>query len=178
MHATICDCFADAVQNAIEAGAMCIEASIQEDGETVSIVVSDNGSGMDAETLKRVWDPFYSDPGKHAARRVGLGLPLLRQMAEAAGGTVAIDSERGRGTRLVCRFSACHMDTPPMGDLPGTVMVLMNTDGAFELALTRARGAKAYTVRRSELREVLGDLCDVDNLVLIRDYVNGLEADL
>lgn len=178
MHATICDCFADAVQNAIEAGASQIDAAIIEDGKTVNIIIKDNGKGMNADVLKRVWDPFYTEPGKHAGRRVGLGLPLLRQMAEAAGGTVALDSKSGQGTSLTCSFAADHFDTPPLGDMAGTAMVLMNTDGDFDLSLTHTRGLKSYTVSRSELQEALGDLQDVTNLVLIRDFFRDLETDL
>ena len=92
MHATICDCFADTVQNAIEAGASRIDAELTENGETVKVVIKDNGKGMDEAVLKRVWDPFYSEAGKHDKRRVGLGLPLLRQMVEATGGKLTLDS--------------------------------------------------------------------------------------
>ena len=84
MHATICDCLADTVQNAIEAGATRIEVRLEEDAEAVKLLIRDNGKGMDDATLARVWDPFFTEPGKHARRRVGLGLPLLRQMVEAA----------------------------------------------------------------------------------------------
>lgn len=178
MHATLCDCFADAVQNAIEAGASRVDAAIIEDGETVNIVIKDNGKGMNADVLKRVWDPFYTEPGKHVGRRVGLGLPLLRQMAEAVGGSVALDSESGRGTSLTCSFAAAHLDTPPIGDVAGTAMVLMNTDGDFDLSLTHTRGSNSYTVCRSELQEALGDLQDVANLVWVRRFFRDLEADL
>lgn len=178
MHATICDYFADAVQNAIEAGASRVDAAITEDGKTVNIIIQDNGKGMNADVLKRVWDPFYTEPGKHTGRRVGLGLPLLRQMAEAAGGTVTLDSKSGQGTALTCSFAADHLDAPPLGDLAGTAMVLMNTDGDFDLSLTHTRKSKSYTVCRSELQEALGDLQDVTNLVLMRDFFRDLETDL
>lgn len=178
MHATICDCFTDAVQNAIEAGALAIEAAIKEDGKTVGMVIKDNGKGMCAEVRRRVWDPFYSEPDKHPGRRVGLGLPLLRQMAEAAGGTIILDSEPGQGTTLECSFAADHLDTPPLGDVPGTATVLMNTDGDFELLFTRTRGTKTYAVRRSELQEALGDLRDVENIILMRRFFRDQEADL
>ena len=104
MHATICDCLADAVQNAIEAGATRIEAVLEEDDEAVRITVRDDGKGMDGATLARVWDPFFTEPGKHARRRVGLGLPLLRQMAEATGGEVSIDTAK-------CLYAGLVTDT-------------------------------------------------------------------
>lgn len=178
MHATICDCFADTVQNAIEAGASRIEASLAENGVTVKVVIKDNGKGMDDDMLKRVWDPFYSEAGKHDKRRVGLGLPLLRQMVEAAGGSLSLESKRGLGTCLSYSFDAKHFDTPPLGDLPGTLLTLMNYDGNFELCFSRERADKSYTICRSELQEALGDLCDASNLVLARSFLRDLESDL
>ncbi len=178
MHATICDCFADTVQNAIEAGASRIEASLAENGVTVKVVIRDNGKGMDADTLKRVWDPFFSEAGKHDKRRVGLGLPLLRQMVEATGGSLSLDSALGCGTCLSYSFDAKHLDTPPLGDLPGTLVTLMNYDGDFELCFSHERFGKSYTICRSELHEALGDLCEASNLVLAREFLRDQESDL
>ena len=178
MHATICDCLADAVQNAIEAGATRIEAVLEEDDEAVRITVRDDGKGMDGATLARVWDPFFTEPGKHARRRVGLGLPLLRQMAEATGGEVSIDSKPGAGTTLACRFAAKHLDTPPLGDVPGTLLALMGYGGSFDLVFRRVRGDRSYEVRRVELQEALGDLAESGNLALARAYLRDQESDL
>lgn len=178
MHATLCDYFADTVQNAIEAGASRIDAGLCENGETVKVLIRDNGKGMDETALKRVWDPFYSEPGKHDRRRVGLGLPLLRQMVEATGGSLALKSERGAGTELEFCFNARHLDAPPMGDVPTTLITLMNYEGPFELCFRHARGEKAYTVCRSELLEALGDLHDASSLVLARQFLRDQESDL
>lgn len=178
MHATICDTFADTVQNAIEAGASRIDAELCENGDTVKVLIRDNGKGMDDDTLSRVWNPFYSEPGKHDRRRVGLGLPLLRQMVEATGGTLSLDSRRGVGTELEYSFNAKHLDAPPMGDVAGTLTTLMNYEGRFELCFRHARGAKSYTVCRSELLEALGDLQDASSLVLARQFLRDQESDL
>ena len=100
MHATISDAICDTVQNSIEAGARHIALTVAEDGRMIRVDVKDDGKGMDEATRARVWDPFYTEPGKHDRRRVGLGLPLLRQMAEAAGGAVSLESAKGAGTRV------------------------------------------------------------------------------
>lgn len=178
MHATICDYLADLVQNAIEAGAACIDVELAENNEQLMIGVTDNGKGMDAATQARIWDPFYSEPGKHDRRRVGLGLPLLRQAVEATGGTLVLDSAPGRGTALRFSFPARHVDRPPLGDLPGTLLGLMAHDGDYELTLARSCMNRAYAIRRSELVGALGDLREVGNLVLAREFLRGQEADL
>lgn len=178
MHATLCDTFADTVQNAIEAGASRIDAGLCENGETVKVWIRDNGKGMDEGALKRVWDPFHSEPGKHDKRRVGLGLPLLRQMVEATGGSLSLNSKRGVGTELEYSFNARHLDAPPMGDIPGTLITLMNYEGSFEFCFRHTRGEKSYTVCRSELLEALGDLRDASSLVLARQFLRDQESDL
>ena len=63
------------------------------------IVVSDDGQGLDAESLERAFDRF-AEPGPQPGgeRALGLGLPLARQFVEAHGGTIAMVSEPGEGT--------------------------------------------------------------------------------
>ncbi|MGI5869641.1 MAG: ATP-binding protein [Kiritimatiellia bacterium] len=178
MHATICDCLADVVQNAIEAGATLVEAKLEENDDAVKLWVKDNGKGMDDATLARVWDPFFTEPGKHDRRRVGLGLPLLRQMVEAADGDFSLESESGVGTTLAFSFDAKHLDTPPLGDLPGTLLTLFCYDGDFDLVFSRSLGDQSYEVRRRELQEVLGELAESGNLVLTRDFLRSQETDL
>ncbi len=178
MHATLCDYLADIVQNAIEAGASVIGMDVAEDDGQVMVKVTDNGKGMDADAQARLWDPFYSEAGKHAFRRVGLGLPLLRQAVEATGGKLALDSVPGAGTTVRFTLPARHLDTPPIGDLPGTLLGLMTHDGDYDLRLRRKRGGRDYAVSRAELTEALGDLRRAENLVLARDFLRGQEADL
>ncbi|MFN6190375.1 MAG: sensor histidine kinase [Planctomycetia bacterium] len=62
------------------------------------IVVADDGKGMDAASLRRAFDPFYS--GREAGRGAGLGLSKAWRFAEASGGRVVIESKPGEGTRV------------------------------------------------------------------------------
>ncbi|BBC72872.1 two-component sensor histidine kinase [Altererythrobacter sp. B11] len=65
----------------------------------VKVVVSDNGEGMSPSELARAMDGYQIGPdGKPAKRRGGLGLPLARQLIEAHGGKLELQSERGIGT--------------------------------------------------------------------------------
>ena len=110
MHATLTDVIADTAQNSIEAGASKVEVSLVEDGSTISVTIVDNGKGMDAATRERAFNPFYTEPGKHDKRKVGLGLPILKQICEACDGGVSLDSTPGVGTTLAYRFAAHHID--------------------------------------------------------------------
>jgi signal transduction histidine kinase len=62
------------------------------------IVVADDGKGMDAASLRRAFDPFYS--GREAGRGAGLGLSKAWRFAEASGGRVVVESRPGEGTRV------------------------------------------------------------------------------
>jgi signal transduction histidine kinase len=62
------------------------------------IVVADDGKGMDAASLQRAFDPFYS--GREAGRGAGLGLSKAWRFAEASGGRVVVESRPGEGTRV------------------------------------------------------------------------------
>lgn len=68
------------------------------DEETVTIVVSDTGRGIAPDDRGRVFDRFYRIGGARGEAALGLGLPLTRQFIEAHGGTVALESEQGRGS--------------------------------------------------------------------------------
>lgn len=178
MHASVCDTIADLVQNAIEAGASRVELDVYTGQDTIRVRVADNGKGMDEATLAKSVDPFYSEAGKHDHRRVGLGLPLLLQTAEAVGGKAEIQSQPGKGTTVEFIFNARHLDTPPFGDLPETVVGLMTFKGTHELVLNRKTEADAYSVTRSELAEALGDLEVSANLITARTFLRSQEEHL
>lgn len=178
VHASVCDTIADLVQNSIEAGALRVELDVFTDSETIRVRVADNGKGMDKTTLKKVVDPFYSEAGKHDRRRVGLGIPLLQQTVEAVKGNLDIRSEPGKGTTIEFTFDARHFDTPPLGDLPATVLGLMAFGGTYDLILKRTTQADGYSVSRSELTEALGNLDESDNLILARNFLRSQEDNL
>jgi signal transduction histidine kinase len=88
--------------NAFEAvddgGRVLIEASADPDRGRCRLVVADDGRGMDADVARRAFDPFYS--GRDAGRGIGLGLPKALRLIESSGGTLAVDSRPGHGTRV------------------------------------------------------------------------------
>lgn len=62
----------------------------------VELRVIDSGCGMDAATMERMWQAFFS----RKAGGSGLGLPTVRKVVEAHGGTIACESAVGQGTRF------------------------------------------------------------------------------
>jgi signal transduction histidine kinase len=72
------------------------------DSDKAVIRIADNGSGIAQEDLPRVFDRFdrVVEAGVRGEAALGLGLPLTRQFIEAHGGTVELDSKKGKGTTV------------------------------------------------------------------------------
>ncbi len=177
----------DLTHNSIEAGASRVEVRIAEDGSVLRVAIIDNGKGMDEATKRRALDPFYTEPGKHPGRRVGLGLPFLVQTVEQTGGTYRLESEAGVGTEVHFTLKTEHLDCPPLGSIVDLAVMLFCFDGDYELILHRSGtpgGASfsgpptEYTVARSELKDALGDLGDMESRALLEDYLQGCESEL
>jgi len=178
MHASLSDIIADVSANSIEAGARLVQVSVVEKDGVIELKVVDNGKGMDAATVARAFDPFYTEPGKHDKRKIGMGLPFVKQTCDACGGTVDLQSEKGVGTTLVCTFRADNIDLPPMGDLASAVLSLFNFAGDFDLVFTHAKGTESYSISRLELKEAVGGFDSVEGLSLAREFLQGQEEAL
>ena len=79
-----------------------ITLSADGDKKRAVIRVSDNGPGIADDDLPRVFDRFHriNESGFRGEAALGLGLPLTRQFIEAHGGTVELESEKGKGTTV------------------------------------------------------------------------------
>jgi signal transduction histidine kinase len=92
------------VSNAVDAmpdgGRLSVAA--RPDGDGVALVVADSGAGIPPDDLSRVFEPLYTT--KPPGKGTGLGLPILREIVEAHGGTVRLESRPGEGTTAVVRL--------------------------------------------------------------------------
>lgn len=167
----------DIVQNSISAGATLISIHIEESTprDCLSITVTDNGCGMTPEQVQRVVDPFYTT---RTTRSVGLGIPLFKMEAEMTGGSFTIDSQKGRGTTITAVFKPSSVDMIPLGDINGTVQLLISCnptlDFSFVRSLETAAGEKReISLETKKLRETLGDVpLDLPEVVMwIKEYL-------
>jgi signal transduction histidine kinase len=71
---------------------------------SIELIVSDNGEGIDQQHLPHIFKPFYSS--KSPGSGTGLGLFITQKIIEDHHGSISIDSTRGHGTRAVIRFPA------------------------------------------------------------------------
>jgi signal transduction histidine kinase len=91
--------FQNLISNAIDytpSGEVIIGAQKNKESASIECWVSDNGAGIPAHRLEKVFDKLETDPDRKSG--MGLGLAIVKQFVEAHGGEVAVDSEPGRGS--------------------------------------------------------------------------------
>jgi len=98
------------VTNAVDAmpGGGRLSLAARADDGNVVLVVADTGGGIPAGDLPRVFEPLYTT--KPLGKGTGLGLPILKEIVEAHGGTVRLDSRSGEGTSAEVRLPAAKGD--------------------------------------------------------------------
>ena len=183
MHYSLSEMVMDLVQNSIEANADRITLDLFQSGNILTVRLTDNGCGMTEGELEKAIDPFYSDGQKHCHRRVGLGIPFLKQTVDQTDGRFEIHSEKNMGTSLNIQFNLGHLDTPPGGDWPALFLQAFCFEGDYEMVISRkiaetGKNPVGYELSRSELGDVLGNFNDAGAMFLLRDYLRSQEDEL
>ena len=147
----------DIAKNSVKAKASVIEIIISEDEGTnlLTIEIKDNGCGMSKEFLEKVRDPFSTT---RTTRKVGMGIPLFEAAAVQCGGYVDITSEEGVGTEFKVVFEYNHIDRAPLGDMPGTMQVLISGSPEIDFIYRHEKNGKVFNMDTRELRQVLGEV--------------------
>ncbi len=169
----------DIAQNSLSAGAGLVTLTVDEDSgaDSLTLRVEDDGRGMDADTLQRVRDPFYTT---RTTRKVGMGIPLFRMAAEMTGGSLDIVSEPGKGTAVTASFSLSHIDRMPLGDMAGTVTALIRLNPGVDFVYRHTVDGRSFEMDTRELRAQLGDvpLSEPDVMEWIDGYLREQEDSL
>lgn len=162
----------DVAENGLKAGAKKILIRILEDLEAdrLELEVEDDGSGMYPEMAAKALDPFMTT---RTTRRVGLGLPFLREAARMAGGDVELDSQPGRGTRVRATFQHSHIDRKPLGDMGATLVGILLGGPRVEVIYEHTREGRSFRFDSRELRQELHpvELTQPEVLSWIRERV-------
>lgn len=148
----------DVTENSVKAGASLTSILIEETDDTLTIRISDNGCGMDEETVKSVADPFYTT---RTTRKVGLGVPLLKLAAEQTDGSFSVESsvnEDNHGTVVTAVFNKNHLDFTPLGDIVSTLTTLIQGHPDTDFCFSHKKGESEVTLDTRELREALEDV--------------------
>lgn len=162
----------DIVQNSVKAKASAIDILIEVVPEIDQLIlfVGDNGSGMPAELVERVKDPFVTS---RTTRSVGLGIPLLKELCELTGGHLELESELSVGTKLTAHLGLSSIDRLPLGSVGDTMMILISADPQLDYCLTFRAPEREFELRLSDVRVEVPDLPLDDPSVLhwLREYI-------
>ena len=131
----------DIAENSVKAGASLITVAVcyRPAADRLTVTITDDGCGMDAETVRKVTDPFYTT---RTTRRVGMGLPLWKMAAEMTGGAMTVES---------------HIDRLPLGDLPQTMATLIGGSPEKNFRLEFDYDGARFAADTREYRAVLGE---------------------
>ncbi|HZB37471.1 MAG TPA: PAS domain S-box protein [Beijerinckiaceae bacterium] len=101
------------------------------EGDFIALTVADSGSGIAPDILPKVFDPFFTT--KQGAKGTGLGLSQVHGFVHQSGGTVALNSELGRGTSVTlylprAREAAEHAPVEAAAEFAGSGTILLVED--------------------------------------------------
>jgi len=155
----------DIAENSIAARATIIKIMVEENTvfDRLRLTVEDNGIGMDKEMAAKVTDPFFTS---RTTRKVGLGIPLLKEAAEACNGSLELWSEKGLGTRISIEFQRSHIDRMPLGNLADTYRSLVISSPEINWQLGYRLDDYEFLYDQKEVRDVLGDIPFSDPAVI------------
>ena len=89
----------NAVKYSPEGGTITVHLDPDKENCTISII--DEGIGMSAEQINRIFDKFYrADASNTAVQGVGLGMTIVKEMIESHGSAIAVQSTLGAGTTI------------------------------------------------------------------------------
>jgi signal transduction histidine kinase len=147
-------------------------------GTYVHVSVADTGQGMDAATLRRAIEPFFTT--KAQGRGTGLGLSMVHGLAAQSGGAFALDSAPGAGTRAslwlprssakVAELRPAAITRPPVGGR-GHVLVVDDED-MVRMGTTELLMEMGYRVSQASSGAQALDLLDRERFdILVSDYL-------
>lgn len=150
----------DIGENSVRGDGKNVEILVKEDlkENELLIQIADDGRGIPPEMLKTIRSPFTTS---RTFRKVGLGIPFLNDTCLMCGGRLDIESTVGVGTTVTARMQHDHIDRPPLGDMPSTLMTLFSSHP--EIAFTyryQYRGREdqelqEFAISTPELSEIL-----------------------
>ena len=169
----------DILQNSVTAGAKLVQLSIEENpsADKYIVTITDDGKGMSEEMVQQVTDPFFTP---RTTRKVGLGLPLLKQNAERTGGNLIIDSKPGEGTKVTAVFSYSHIDRLPTGDIPGILALTASSYAEIDFIYKHHTPEGIFSFDTAEIKETLEGV-PINNpqvITFMKDFIRDNLAEI
>ena len=145
----------DIIQNSVAAHATLIEIELCVDHaqDRMALSIADNGCGMTETFQREVLDPFVTT---RTTRKVGLGIPMFKAGAEAAGGAFSLKSTCGVGTRIEASYQISHWDRPPLGDMAETLYASILCNEKVDFVFAYKVDGKSFQADTREVKTILG----------------------
>ena len=167
----------DLAENSIRADADFVEITLDENtkDDILTLVIRDNGKGMDGEFVKQITNPFITT---RTTRKVGLGIPFVKQITDLCEGELVIDSEPGQGTELKAVMKNSHIDRPPVGDIVSVIHTLIVLNPNIDFLFIYKVDDNCYSIDTREWKEIL-DVVPLNDInvqkTLKEDLLSGLK---
>ncbi len=166
----------DITMNSVRAGAAHISVTLEEKDSVLTLRIKDDGCGMTREQVEHLSDPFFTT---RKTRKVGLGVPFLRMLAEMTEGSVSVISKpesegEGHGTEVTAIFHTDHIDFIPLGDLVETMLTLIQGSPDTDFFFSHKTEKAEVRLDTSEMRVILGGdvpLNSYEVLGFIKEYL-------
>jgi PAS domain S-box-containing protein len=157
------------------------------DMDSVVLKVSDTGTGMGSEVLKRIFEPFFTT--KEIGKGTGLGLSMVYGIVTQNGGQISVDSSVGRGTSFTIVYPVTSLDhaqvnssIPPRHGPSGRgTILLVEDDPSVRHITARILRRHGYVVveagKPSEARAIseVGDMIDLLLTDLVMPEMTGVK---
>lgn len=138
------------------------------DDQKVRLIVEDNGEGIPAENLDRIFEPFFSTKAPGVGS--GFGLASVKRSVERAGGTISVETEAGQGTRFTVELPRCGVspeDRPAVlicDDEPGVLEVIQGVLADEPMQVLAARSPREAIAIARDLKGEL-DILITDSVM-------------
>lgn len=141
------------LQNAVEAGAKTVKVHtrLTEERGVLEIDIEDDGSGMNEETQRKAWSPFFTTRG---VAHHGLGLPATLHVLSQSQGRIALVSEVGRGTTVAMMMPQGRVTSSEIQ--PGglkNILLIDDDDDWANLLKEMFKGAKVKLTQSTDLKK-------------------------
>lgn len=163
----------DIAANSVKANATEIFIHFHDSGkeDQIFLEIRDNGKGMDDQMVQAVQDPFFTT---RTTRRIGLGIPFFKELAEQCEGQFELESKVDVGTRIKCTMKKSNIDVPPRGDIGDAVILTLCMNEDIHVHFDYSSDEKQFRFDSLEIKEILGDvsICEAEISSWCKAYIN------
>lgn len=160
----------DLTQNAIRAQAKHIRMTLHETSDELRLTLSDDGCGMDEQTLEQATSPYFTT---RTTRKVGLGLSMIDMVAKQTEGTFKLDSKPGIGTNLYVTFHHHHIDMPAIGNLGEMIMMIAIHQDVSDFTFIYEKEEQSYQFILSDMKTMFQETLSIYSVMdAMTQYIN------